>query len=67
MTADWNLPELLAFLETWSASQRYFQEHGRRATDEIAPELSQMWGDPTRRRQLRCPLFVRVGRVAERE
>lgn len=64
MTADWNLAELLAFLETWSASQRYFQEHGTRATATIAPELSQMWGDPASRRQLRCPLFVRAGRVA---
>jgi SAM-dependent methyltransferase len=63
MTADWNLSELVAFLKTWSASQRYFQEHGRRATAEIAPELSQMWGDPTRRLQLRCPVFVRAGRV----
>ena len=63
MTADWNLAELLAFLETWSASQRYFQERGTRATAEIAPELSQMWGDPADRRALRCPLFVRAGRL----
>jgi cyclopropane fatty-acyl-phospholipid synthase-like methyltransferase len=63
MTADWNLAELVAFLETWSASQRYFRERGTRATAEIAPELSRMWGDPASRRPLRCPLFVRAGRV----
>lgn len=63
MTADWNLPELLAFLDTWSASQRYLQQHGARATDEIAPELARAWGDPARRRHLECPLFGRVGRV----
>lgn len=63
MTAEWNLAELLAFLETWSASQRYFLERGTRATDEIAPELERMWGDPASRRQLRCPLFIRAGRV----
>ena len=63
MTAEWNLAELLAFLETWSASQRYFLECGTRATAEIAPELSRMWGDPAARRQLRCPLFVRAGRI----
>ena len=64
MTAEWDLGELLAFLETWSASQRYFQERGTRATAEVAPELARMWGHPARRRRLRCPLFVRAGRVA---
>jgi len=63
MTAEWNLGELLAFLETWSASQRYFQERGTRATSEIAAELATIWGDPDSRRELRCPLFMRVGRV----
>lgn len=64
MTAEWNLGELLAFLETWSASQRYLRERGTRATAGIARELEQMWGDPATRRELRCPLFVRAGRVA---
>lgn len=64
MSAEWNLAELLAFLDTWSASQRYFQEHGRRAVDEIAPELADVWGDPSSRREIRCPLFLRVGRIS---
>lgn len=63
MRAEWDLTELLAFLETWSASQRYFRERGTRATDEIAPELARMWGDPANRHLLRCPLFVRAGYV----
>lgn len=62
MTAEWNLSELLAFLETWSASQRYFEEHGTRATEAIAPELAESWGDPEARRLLRFPIFVRAGR-----
>ncbi len=63
MTADWNLHELLAFLDTWSASQRYFQERGTHAIDEIKPELTRTWGDPASRRHFECPLFVRAGRV----
>ncbi|HEX6096868.1 MAG TPA: class I SAM-dependent methyltransferase [Thermoanaerobaculia bacterium] len=63
MTAEWNLAELLAFLETWSASQRYLRERGTRATAAIESELAQTWGDPTTRRQLSCPLFLRAGRV----
>lgn len=63
MTADWTLRDLLAFLDTWSASQRYFQERGTRATDAIFAELAESWGDPAERRHLECPLFARVGRV----
>ncbi|HEY0373078.1 MAG TPA: class I SAM-dependent methyltransferase [Thermoanaerobaculia bacterium] len=62
MTAEWTLWDLVAFLETWSASQRYFVEHGTRATAEILPELTETWGgDPNERRELRCPIFVRAG------
>jgi SAM-dependent methyltransferase len=61
MTAEWNLRELLAFLDTWSASQRYLQERGTRAIDQIAPDLARAWGDPANRRHLECPLFVRAG------
>jgi ubiquinone/menaquinone biosynthesis C-methylase UbiE len=65
MTAEWSLAELMAFLETWSASQRYLQERGTRATDAIAPELTRAWGDdPDRPRLFRCPLFMRAGRVS---
>lgn len=60
---DWTMLELLAFLETWSASGRYFQERGTRATDAIRGELAHSWGDPARARRFRCPLFMRVGRV----
>jgi hypothetical protein len=63
MTADWNLGDLLAFLDTWSASQRYLQERGTRAIDAVALELANAWGDPAKRREVRWPLFLRAGRV----
>jgi SAM-dependent methyltransferase len=63
MSAAWTLREFVAFLDTWSASQRYFQQRGTRAVDEIASELTRAWGDPGCRREIRCPLFARVGRV----
>jgi SAM-dependent methyltransferase len=63
MSAEWTLGELMAFLDTWSASQRYFQQRGTRAVDAIAPDLARVWGDPDCRREIRCPLFARVGRL----
>jgi SAM-dependent methyltransferase len=63
MSAEWTLRELLDFLETWSASRRYFQERGIHATELIAPELERVWGEPGSRRSFDYPLFVRAGRV----
>jgi len=62
VTARYDLREVLAFLETWSASQRYFEERGTRATAEIAEELAAVWGAPEERREVRYPLFIRAGR-----
>lgn len=62
VSVAWNLHEVLAFLETWSAAQRYFEERGMRATNEVAAELAAEWGDPAQRREIRYPLFVRAGR-----
>ena len=64
MTADWNAADLLAFLETWSASQRYLERRGTRATEEVADEIITAWGDPAERRTIAIPLFVRAGRVS---
>ncbi len=65
MTAKPNLGELLAFLETWSASQRYLERHGTRATDAIKDEVASVWGDPNERRAIAYPLFMRAGRVID--
>ncbi len=60
---EWTLDEVMQFLETWSASQRYYEQHGVRATSVIAEELERSWGGPDHRRTIECPLFLRVGRV----
>jgi hypothetical protein len=63
MTAEWNVEDVLAFLNTWSASQRYLEERGHPPTDAIADDLARAWGDPSERRTFRYPLFVRAARL----
>ncbi|HEX8618453.1 MAG TPA: class I SAM-dependent methyltransferase [Thermoanaerobaculia bacterium] len=63
LRVEWTLDEAIQFLETWSAAQLYFAQHGVRATSVIAGELERFWGDPNQRRVIECPLFMRVGRV----
>jgi SAM-dependent methyltransferase len=63
MRADWDLGQLLGFLESWSATQRYQKERGQHPVRLIWPELAEAWGEETRRRSIRWPLHLRVGRV----
>ena len=64
MEQEWDLAELRDYLRTWSGAQRYLRETGSDPIVEAAPELAAAWGDPARRRLVRFPLFMRVGRVA---
>jgi SAM-dependent methyltransferase len=64
MSLDWTLGELAAYLGTWSATEAYRRARG---VDPVAPFISALatdWGPPERRRWIRWPLSVRVGRQA---
>jgi SAM-dependent methyltransferase len=64
MSHAWNLGELLAYLGTWSAVQRYRHARGSDPLDAIQPALAAAWGDPHARRAVHWPLTVRAGRPA---
>ena len=61
--AEWDLAQVLGFVESWSASQRYAAAQGRSAADSIRQELADAWGAPDLKRPVRWPLCLRVGRV----
>ncbi len=61
--ANWELGRLVGFLDSWSATRRYQAERGQHPLSIIWQELSKTWGDPGRRRTIRWPLYLRVGRV----
>ena len=59
----WTLDQLGGYLRSWSAVGSWVREHG---TDPVAPfleRLGQVWGPAGRTRDVRWPLFMRVGRV----
>lgn len=58
----WTLPELLGYLGTWSAGQRYRAQTGEDPLPLLQPGLTAAWGDPGTRRMIRWPLSFRVGR-----
>ena len=63
MVADWSLPQFLAYLRSWSATQRYLQRTGVDPVEAAAPALARAWGDPAQVHRVRWPFFTVVCRV----
>lgn len=62
MRHAWTLPQLLAYLGTWSALRACRERTGTDPLTELGPALAEAWGGaPTR--DLRWPLALRAGRV----
>ena len=62
MRSDWNLHQYLAYLRSWSASQRHLTRTGRDVVQEISGAMHEAWGDPGLARSVRWPLLVLAGR-----
>lgn len=63
MRLQWTLPQYLAYLSSWSASQRHLKETGRDAVAEAEPAFVAAWGDPQQAQTVSWPLSLRVGRM----
>lgn len=63
MRVDWNARQLLDYLTSWSAAQKYFKATSHDAVAAIADGLIAAWGDPEQARPVRWTLAVRAGRV----
>ena len=61
MTAQWSVDDMLGYLRTWSACQRYRQEHGEDPVTLIEDTLRRAWDSAPR--TVRWPLTVRVARL----
>lgn len=64
MTLDWRLPDLLAYVRTWSATNAFIRARDFDPVGALGDELRPRWGQGARR--VRWPLSVRVGRAARR-
>jgi SAM-dependent methyltransferase len=67
MQADWNLEQIVGFLESWSATQKYQQARNQHPVSIIWSDLSTAWGKPSQRRTIRWSLYLKVGRVRKNE
>lgn len=62
MAHEWLLGELLAYIRTWSATAAFVKARGFDPVVGFAEEIAPLWGPADRRRRVRWPLSLRVGR-----
>jgi ubiquinone/menaquinone biosynthesis C-methylase UbiE len=60
---EWDMQDLMAYFETWSSSVKYREVNRVSPTSLIEEDLARAWGDPQQKRDLRFPLYMRLGRV----
>jgi SAM-dependent methyltransferase len=61
MVAEWSVEQLLGYLRTWSATQRFMAAENRDPLEAVNQELVRAWGNEVRR--VAWPLTVNAGRV----
>lgn len=62
LVTEWDLDQVLGYLASWSAVQRYKDRHGVDPLPSLRPQLEAAWGG-TGRRRLRWPIHLRLGRA----
>jgi SAM-dependent methyltransferase len=60
---QWKLTDLLAYVRTWSATQRFIKENSRDPTQELGTILTPLWGDPVSAKMIIWPIALRAGRM----
>lgn len=61
MVAEWSAENVLGYLRTWSATQRFMAAEKRDPLEHVEQQLREAWG--AERRRIHWPLTVRVGRL----
>jgi SAM-dependent methyltransferase len=63
MSAAWTLEQMLAFIGSWSGTQRYIDKRGHDPVALIAGELEAMWGGRDKVQLVRWPLYLKISRL----
>jgi SAM-dependent methyltransferase len=63
MSAEWSLADLIGYLGTWSAFQKYHKEKGFDPRVSLMPNFQKAWGDQSVPKLVTWPLSLRLFRV----
>jgi SAM-dependent methyltransferase len=63
LVMHWDAAQFLAYLRSWSATQRYVKERGVDPVDLIEADMLAAWDKPDEPRDVRWALTIRAGRI----
>lgn len=63
IAVEWRAADLIGYADTWSAVREAEKILGQEPLERFRREILLAWGDPERRRAIRFPLSLRVGRL----
>jgi SAM-dependent methyltransferase len=62
MEVEWNLADLVGYLGTWSAAQRFEKAQGVNPLLGIEQALISAWEESDKKRTITWPVYLRIGR-----
>jgi SAM-dependent methyltransferase len=63
MELAWTLPDLIAYVRTWSAVSEYLKQRGEDPVSALHERLRRLWGDPEAPKSVVWALEGRIGRM----
>lgn len=63
MTAEWDMPRMLGYINTWSATKAFVKAKGFDPLERLASDFAAAWGNPATVRTVRWEFTLRLGRV----
>ncbi|MFB2968205.1 class I SAM-dependent methyltransferase [Aerosakkonema sp. BLCC-F183] len=63
MSIEWNVAQVIGYLQTWSATQRFIAQHGIEQIAKMCDRLTNVWGDSQATKLISWPLSLRVGHL----
>lgn len=60
MVAEWNLPQLLAYISTWFAVKQYKNQFDKDPFESIFAELNKAWGDSDKTKRIHWPITLKI-------
>ncbi len=60
---QWDLDRYLAYLRSWSGTQRYIRARNEDPVSLVEDDLREAWGDPVQSRPVRWDFYLHCGRV----
>lgn len=63
MTVNWNLDDLVCYMQTWSAVKRFSTEKKFNPLNLIMEELERLWGERDKRKVVKWDINLIVGKI----